>query len=87
LINPEDVPDVSVEKRVRGSGTVEVGCTVSFDLVVKVESGVAGIKNVRLVDTLPSGLKFVSVTSPQAGEMGVAYLIQKTICATQRLRC
>jgi uncharacterized repeat protein (TIGR01451 family) len=68
VINPEDVPDVSVQKRVRGPATVQVGGTVSFDLIVRVESGLAGIKNVRLVDTLPSGLKFVSVTSPQTGE-------------------
>jgi uncharacterized repeat protein (TIGR01451 family) len=72
VINPEDVPDVSVQKRVRGPATVQVGGTVSFDLIVRVESGLAGIKNVRLVDTLPSGLKFVSVTSPQAGKQGAA---------------
>jgi uncharacterized repeat protein (TIGR01451 family) len=53
---------------------VQVGGTVSFDSIVKVESGLAGIKNVKLVDTLPSGLKFVSATSPQAGKNGIAAL-------------
>jgi uncharacterized repeat protein (TIGR01451 family) len=60
---------VSVVKRVRGPATVQVGGTVRFDLIVKVESGLAGVKNIKLVDTLPTGLKFVSVTSPHAGEL------------------
>lgn len=65
-VDPQDVPDVSVLKRVRGAATVEVGGTVTFDLIVKVESGLAGVKNVKMVDALPPGLKFVSVKASQS---------------------
>eukprot|EP00775_Hariotina_reticulata_P006229 gene6229-6466_t len=64
---PQAVPDVSIRKRVNKANNLPVGAQVVYTLLVRVESGEAGIDNVVVRDILPLTLDLVSVRTSKPG--------------------